>query len=176
MAMSESTAHPMSRPCPQTARRRSGRATRSPRRTSGSRVHLAWGSPAVRPPCRSACRCRRCLAVGGIGEAHSHLRGIVLRLAHALGQRLVPRLGLDDREFAVAIDEHVVGGCACAPTVAFDAARRDRIPRRTALLDTAAGTRSFPAVRTLGTHHSLRQHSTNTRSAISATFLGAANR
>ena len=49
------------------------------------------------------------LAVGGVGEAHGQLAGVVLGLADALGQLLVPGLGLDDRQLAVAIDQHVVG-------------------------------------------------------------------
>ena len=49
------------------------------------------------------------LAVGGVGEADGQLAGVVLGLADAFGQRLVPRLGLDDRELAVAVDQHVVG-------------------------------------------------------------------
>ena len=40
----------------------------------------------------------------------------------------VPRLGLDDGQLGVAIDQHVIGGeRLAAPPVAFDAAQRDRI-------------------------------------------------
>ena len=54
----------------------------------------------------------------------------------------VPRLGLDDGELGVAIDQHVVGGeRLAAPAVAFDAAERDRIlaPDAAALDDAPAG-------------------------------------
>ena len=68
------------------------------------------------------------LAVGGVGEADGQLAGVVLGLRHALGQRLVPRLGLDDGELGVAIDQHVIGGeRLAAPSVAFEAARRDGV-------------------------------------------------
>ena len=50
------------------------------------------------------------LAVGGIGVADGQLPGVVLRLRHALGQRFIPRLGLDDRQLGVAIDQHIIGG------------------------------------------------------------------
>ena len=63
-----------------------------------------------------------------IGVADRQLAGVVLGLRHALGQRFIPRLGLDDGELGVAILKHVIGGerLAASP-VAFDAAERDRI-------------------------------------------------
>ena len=68
------------------------------------------------------------LAVGGVGEADGELAGVVLGLRHAFGQRFIPRLGLDDGELGVAIDQHVIGGeRLAAPPVAFDAAERDRV-------------------------------------------------
>ena len=118
-----------SRPCPRTARRRSGRARRSAsakvRSQSSSGVgiarHLAFRA-GLHVDAVDA------LAVGGVGEADGQLAGIVLRLRHAFGQRLVPRLGLDHGQLVVAIDQHVVGGQRlAAPPVAFDAAQRDRI-------------------------------------------------
>ena len=84
------------------------------------------------------------LAVGGVGEADGELAGVVLRLRHAFGQRFVPRLGLDDGQLGVAIDQHVIGGeRLAAPPVAFDAAQRDRIlaPNAAALDDAPAGGR-----------------------------------
>jgi hypothetical protein len=66
------------------------------------------------------------LAVGGVGEPHGQLARVVLRLGHALGERLVPRLGLDHGELGVAVLEHVVGPERVpAPAVAQDSPRRD---------------------------------------------------
>ena len=60
--------------------------------------------------------------------ADSELTGIVLRLGHAFGQRFVPGLGLDDGQFVVAIDEHVIGGQRLtASALSFDASERDGI-------------------------------------------------
>jgi len=49
-------------------------------------------------------------------------------LRHALGERFVPCLGLDDGEFVVAIDEHVIGReRLAAPPEPFDAPECDGI-------------------------------------------------
>ncbi len=50
------------------------------------------------------------LAVGGVGVADVHFEGVVLSLGEAFGQLLIPRLGFDDGEFVIAIDEDVIGG------------------------------------------------------------------
>jgi hypothetical protein len=63
------------------------------------------------------------LPVGAVGESHRELRGVGLGLAQAFGVRAVPSPGLDNGEFRVAVDQHVVrdfgagapplpGGCA----------------------------------------------------------------
>ena len=49
------------------------------------------------------------MAIGGVGEAHCHLAGIILGLRHAFRQRLVPRLGFVHGQLVVAIDQHVIG-------------------------------------------------------------------
>ena len=68
------------------------------------------------------------LTVRRVGVADGQLAGVVLRLRHAFCQCFVPGFGFDDRQLATAIDQHVIGGeCPAAPTVALDAARRDRI-------------------------------------------------
>ena len=65
--------------------------------------------------------------VGGVGEAHGELAGVVLGLAHALGQRAVEGLGLDDGEFGVAVFEDVVADeRLAAPAAALDSAGGDR--------------------------------------------------
>ena len=48
------------------------------------------------------------LAVAGIGKTNRQLARVILGLAHALGQRLVPSLGLDYGQLGVAVLEHVV--------------------------------------------------------------------
>ena len=49
-------------------------------------------------------------------------------MADAFGQRLVPGLGLDDCQLAIAMDEDVVGGeLRAAVAMALDAAWRDRV-------------------------------------------------
>ena len=50
------------------------------------------------------------LSVGGVREADRQLPGVVLRLRHAFGQSVIPRLRFDDRQLGVAILQHVVGG------------------------------------------------------------------
>jgi len=92
------------------------------------------------------------LAVGGVGESNSHLRGVVLRLGDALGQRLVPRLGLVHGELAVAIDQHVVGVVRPrAPAEAFNAARSDGIlAQDLAALDVAPARRLQGGINMLG--------------------------
>ena len=65
-------------------------------------------------------------SVGGVGELDRELRGVVLGLADTGGEFLVPRLGLNDGELGVAIDEHVVGDVGlAAPPVALDATGGD---------------------------------------------------
>jgi hypothetical protein len=49
------------------------------------------------------------LPVAGVGEADRQLAGVVLGLADALGQRLVPGLGFDHGQLGVAVFQHVVG-------------------------------------------------------------------
>ena len=92
------------------------------------------------------------LAVGRVGEAHGHLAGVVLGLGDALGERLVPRLGLDHGQLAVAVDEDVVGGeRLAAVAVALDAARRDRVlAQDAAALDDAPAGRLERGVDVLG--------------------------
>jgi hypothetical protein len=68
------------------------------------------------------------LPVGGVGEAHRQLAGVVLGLRHAFGQRLVPGLGLDHRQLGVAVLQHVVGVSAL-PRLPWPSMRpgRDRV-------------------------------------------------
>ena len=49
------------------------------------------------------------LAVGGIGVADGQFPGVIFRLRYAFGQFFIPRLGLDDGQLGVAIDQNVVG-------------------------------------------------------------------
>src|SRR5207247_2150431 len=62
------------------------------------------------------------LPVRAVAAADLEFPRVILRLREPEGDRLVPRLGFDDREFRVAVDEDVVGGVgAPAPPAAFDA-------------------------------------------------------
>src|ERR1700731_433419 len=49
------------------------------------------------------------LAITGVGEADSHFGGVVLGLAEAFSDGLVPRLGFDHRELNIAILENIIG-------------------------------------------------------------------
>ena len=42
-------------------------------------------------------------------KPHCQQARVILRLRHALGQRHIPRLGLDDGEPGVAVLQHIVG-------------------------------------------------------------------
>ena len=92
------------------------------------------------------------LAVGGVGEADGELARVVLGLRHALGQRLIPRLGLDDGQLGVPIDQHVIGAeRLAAPPLAFEPAERDRVlPPDPAALDHAPARRREGGVDVLG--------------------------
>jgi len=50
------------------------------------------------------------LAVAGISKSNCQLARVVLSLTRALGQRLVPRLGLNYRQLGVAVLQHIIGG------------------------------------------------------------------
>jgi hypothetical protein len=81
------------------------------------------------------------LPVAGVGEPHGQLPRVVLGLRDAPGQRLVPRLGLDHRQLAVAVHQHVVGGQRTpAPPVPLQAASRDLV-----LAEDAAAVHHAPA-------------------------------
>ena len=68
------------------------------------------------------------LAVAGIGEAQRQLAGVILGLRHALGQRLVPRLGLDHRQLGVAEFQNVVRRQRLAALArALQPTERDRV-------------------------------------------------
>ena len=97
-----------SRPCPRTARRRSGRARRSAWRTSCSKVRPAWDRRHFAFLAGLHIDAVDALAVGGVGEADGKFAGVILRLRHALGQFFIPRLGLDDGELGVAILQNVI--------------------------------------------------------------------
>lgn len=91
------------------------------------------------------------LPVAGIGEADLELGGVVLGLRHALGQGLVPGLGFQNGELAVAMDQHVVGRQPlAAPSFAFDAAGRDDLAAYAAALDHAPARRLQGGVDMLG--------------------------
>jgi hypothetical protein len=67
-------------------------------------------------------------AVGGIGETHRQPAGVILGLAHALGQFLVPGLGLHHRQFGIAVFEHVVRAQGLAALArALQPPKRDRV-------------------------------------------------
>ena len=92
------------------------------------------------------------MAVRAVGETKRELACIVLGLAEAFGDRLVPGLGLDDGELVVAVHEHVVGddGLA-APTEALNASGRDReLARNLAALHDAPACRRQRGIDVLG--------------------------
>ncbi len=72
--------------------------------------------------------------------AHGQLACVVLRLPDALGQCLIPRLGLDDGQLGVAVFQHVVGyerspaparpldPAGCNPVLAPNSASLDHAP------------------------------------------------
>jgi hypothetical protein len=68
------------------------------------------------------------LPVGGVREPKFQFFGVLLRLSHPFGQWAVPRFGLNDGEFRIAINEHVIGNDWFATfSVAFEPSERDRI-------------------------------------------------
>jgi hypothetical protein len=68
------------------------------------------------------------LPVGRVRVANGELPGVILGLRHALGDLFVPSLRLDNGEFVIAMDQHVVGGERLTPSaVAFNPAESDRI-------------------------------------------------
>ena len=58
------------------------------------------------------------LAIGGIGEAHRQFGGVALGLAHALGVRFIPGLGLHHAQLGVAVHQHIVCNVALGPLAA----------------------------------------------------------
>ena len=67
-------------------------------------------------------------AVGGVGEAEAQLARVLLGLAHALGERSIPGLGLDHGQLGVVMLEDVVGlERLAAPPLPFEPAEGDLI-------------------------------------------------
>ncbi len=82
------------------------------------------------------------MPVGRVGEAHYQLAGVVLGLPNALGQRLIPCFGFDNRQLDVAVFEDIVCGQRLATLASsFQATERNRIlaPDATAFDDAPAG-------------------------------------
>jgi len=92
------------------------------------------------------------LPVGGIGKAHRQLARVVLALRHPFGQLLIPRLGLNHGQLAVAVFQHVIGGERLpAPAQPLDAPRRDgKLPPDATALHDAPARRRQRGVNMLG--------------------------
>ena len=140
------------RPCPRTARRRSGRARRSARRRSASQSSSGVGiARRHRLPRRSPCRCRRCP-----GRWWSRRSGCpASRRSPWPGRRprcpAGPALGLDHRQLVVAVGQHVVGDLRLgAPARAFEAAEGDVLAPHPAAFDHAPARRLQRGVDQLG--------------------------
>ena len=68
------------------------------------------------------------LAVGGVGEPDRQLAGIVLGLAYALRDLLIPSLGLDHSQLGIAVFQHVIGDERLgAPALALNTALGDLV-------------------------------------------------
>jgi hypothetical protein len=64
--------------------------------------------------------------VGGVSVANRQLGRVALGLAHALGQRLGPSLGLNHSQLGVAVNQHIVGNVGPRPLARdLQAASRD---------------------------------------------------
>ena len=67
-------------------------------------------------------------SVGGVGVADGELACVIFRLADTLGQLLVLRLGLNDGQLHVAINQHIVGDIRlAAPSTPFDTSGRNAV-------------------------------------------------
>ncbi len=92
------------------------------------------------------------MPVGGVGKADGQLLRILFRLGDALRQFLVPGLGFNDRELAVAIDKYIIGNqWLRTPSQALHATECDGIfTENAAPLDDAPTSRLESRVNVLG--------------------------